>query len=153
MRGSKVMGMTLIELLIVVVIVGVLAAVAVPSYQDYLRQARRADVKSVLLEVAQHLERSYTTNNCYNWGGAACTANAATVTGLLPASLQRAPKDAAVNAQLYDISLSAVTRSTFTLQAVPKAGNAMAGDACGTYTIDNRGVQGTSGTVAACWDR
>jgi len=104
------------------------------------------------MEAAQALERTYTTNNCFNWDGDSCDADADTATGLL-GILQRAPKDALAGDQFYDISLSAVARSTFTLRAVPTAGNAMDGDACGTYTLTNTGVQGAGGSVADCWQR
>lgn len=152
MRRKSTSGFTLIELLITVTVLGILAAVAVPSYQNYLNQARRADAKAVLMEAAQVLERTYTANNCYNWGGAACDADAATATGLL-GTLQRSPKNSTAGKQFYDISLSAIARSTFTLQAVPKSGNAMASDSCGTYTINNAGVQGAGGSIAECWQR
>ncbi len=152
MQARNYRGVTLIELLITVAVLGILAAIAVPSYQNYLNQARRADAKAVLMEAAQILERTYTTNNCYNWDGDSCDANAATATGLLGA-LQRSPKNSAAGAQFYDISLSAIARSTFTLQAAPTAGNAMAGDTCGTFTITNAGVQGAGGSVAECWQR
>lgn len=61
--------MTLIELLITVAVLGILAAIAVPSYLEYVRQARRADAESILMKAVQFLERTYTTRNCYNWGG------------------------------------------------------------------------------------
>ena len=147
-------GVTLIELLIVVAVLGILAAVAVPSYRDYTQQSRRAEAKTVLMEAAQFLERTYSTNNCYNFktSTSTCVATAAEATAQLGA-LQRAPKSAADGAQDYTISLSAVARSSFTLQAAPRAGGPMAGDACGTYTLNNTGTQGSGGTVAACWQR
>ncbi|MCC4620365.1 type IV pilin protein, partial [Xanthomonas cassavae CFBP 4642] len=58
-------GFTLIELMIVVAVVGILAAVAYPSYAEHIRKSRRAQAKADLVEYAQMAERSHTTNNTY----------------------------------------------------------------------------------------
>src|SRR5690606_38472416 len=76
-------GFTLIEVMIVVAIIGILAAIAYPSYQDHVRKSRRADAQTALLELAQFMERHYTTNGRY-----LTSANAAPA---LPFS--EAPKD------------------------------------------------------------
>lgn len=151
---NKQNGMTLIELLIVVAIVGILAAVAMPSYNQYVSQSRRADAKTVLLEAAQVLERVYTANNCYNWKNATstCVATTAEATTQLGA-LGFVPKGATSGSEDYTVTLSAITANSFTLQAAPRAGGRMAGDACGTYTLTNTGVQGSGGTAANCWQR
>lgn len=139
-------GFTLVELLITVAILGILAAVAVPSYMNHVNQSRRADAKTGLMQAAQTMERNYTANGCYNRATqAACAAQTGTdIAAPTPAS------------DYYDFSFvtSTLTRGAFTLQAVPKG--AMTGDACGTYTLTSTGVQGRSGTtlsVADCWQR
>lgn len=58
-------GITLIEMMVVVLIVGILASIAYPSYQDQVQRSRRSDGQSALLEVAQRLERCYTVQNTY----------------------------------------------------------------------------------------
>lgn len=56
-------GFTLIELMVVVVIAGILAAVAYPAYTDSVRKSRRAAAKTTMLQIAQQEERYYTENN------------------------------------------------------------------------------------------
>lgn len=139
---SRSGGFTLIELMIVVVVIGILAAIAYPSYQEHVRKARRADAQTALLELAQFMERHYTANGKY-----LTAANAAPG---LPFSA--APKDGTT--KYYDLSFSgAPTASSYTLSAVPKG--AMAGDTCGTLTLSNTGAKGqaTGATLATCWRR
>lgn len=140
--GSRNSGFTLIEMMIVVAVVGILAAIAYPSYQEHVRQARRADAQTALLELAQFMERHYTANGKY-----LTAANAAPE---LPFS--GAPKDGAT--KYYDLSFaSAPTASSYTLSAEPKG--VMASDACGTLTLSNTGAKGqaTGASLATCWRR
>lgn len=59
-------GFNLIELLIVIVIVGILAAIALPSYQDSVRKSNRSDGQAQLLEAASRMERYFYKNNSYS---------------------------------------------------------------------------------------
>lgn len=146
---KKLKGFTLIELMVAVVIIGIVVAVALPSYQNHVRQSNRAVAKAILLENAQFMERFYTVNNQYDATvGADGIANAGgdDVDVVLP--LTQSPRTGAVQ---YNISLQAVADATFTLRAVPVG--SMAGDVCGTFTLTNTGVQGAGGDVASCWNR
>jgi len=137
-------GFTLIELMIVVAIVAVLAAVAYPVYRDSVDRARRADAKSVLMEAAQWIERQYTLSNSYAKLGDGSVLDSAA----LPAPLHEAPKDGA--SKYYDIQFAAnPTATEYTLQAVPK--NSMTGDKCGTLTLTQAGTKGATGTAGAAW--
>ncbi|TJZ77504.1 type IV pilin protein [Chitiniphilus eburneus] len=61
----KSQGFTLVELMVIVAIIGTLAAIAIPNYRDYVTKTRRADAQAVLLQNAQIMERGYTVNNRY----------------------------------------------------------------------------------------
>ena len=130
-------GFTLIEVMIVVAIVAILAAIAYPSYQEQILQSRRADAQAVLMEAAQFMERFFTTNNRYD-------------TAVLPGGLARSPKDAGTIR--YNIAINpAPTRTTFTLQATPVTADAN----CGNLTINQAGLRGATGALGAvqCWRR
>ncbi|OIN91573.1 MAG: hypothetical protein AUJ20_10590 [Comamonadaceae bacterium CG1_02_60_18] len=116
--------------MITVAIIGILAAVALPSYTSYVQRASRADVKSILLENAQYMERYFTTNNTY-----------------VGATLQNVQSPKSGSAR-YNLSFSAGPEaSSFTIQAVPTS--AQASDSCGTLTLSNTGLQTPS--TAGCW--
>lgn len=125
-------GFSLIELMIVVVIVGILAAVAYPSYIDHVRDTRRAAAESDLLENAQFLERHHTSTMAYDEDDAGNTLSTGDVTNLLP--ITASPQDGTV---FYNISVSSVAAETYTLQAAPQ--NDQTNDPCGTLTLDQAG--------------
>jgi type IV pilus assembly protein PilE len=136
-------GFTLIELLVAVMIVAILSAVAVSSYQDYILRAQRADAKSVLLEVAGWIERNYTATGAYNVNpaGAAIGVNDSPVT--------QSPKTGTAR---YNISFTAApTATTFEVRAVPVTADAT----CGTLSLTQSGEQKSSvaGAAADCWQR
>lgn len=148
--SCKSAGFTLIELMITVAIVGIIAAVAVPSYQDYVRQTNRAAAKAALYENAQFMERFYSQNSQYDASlGIDARANTADDAAVVLPNTQ-SPKTGTAQ---YNISLQAVAdvNNTFVLQAVPTG--TMAGDTCGTLTLSNTSLQGAGGNVTSCWNR
>lgn len=146
---SRHSGFSLIELMIALVVVGVLTAVAVPSYQSYMRSAYRAEARTALLEAAQWMERHFSMTQSYATSSQGGAINNAALTA---AGLAVTPRSGAVR---YNISFSAgPLANTYTLQAVP-TGAQTADTRCGTLTLTHlqgRGISGT-GTVADCWSR
>jgi len=141
--GKRSDGFTLIELMIVVAIVGILAAIAYPSYQESTAKSRRADAKSALLGLSTAMERFYTENNFTYIGAASAGDGSAPDKTLYPSE---APLDG--NTKYYDLQITDEEASTYTLTAIPKG--AMSGDRCGNLTLSSAGVRGAD--AANCWN-
>lgn len=160
MRSSKKQtGFTLIEVMIVVAIIGIISAIAYPSYMEHVRKTRRADGQIKLQELAQLQESYFARNLTY----------AANLSGLLGGSLNTVESDEG----FYNVTVSAVTGpaggaclgtraspcASYTLQAVPKTGTSQIKDVkCSSYTLNNMGRKtaasgGTTSTntTEQCW--
>ncbi len=137
---QKSRGFTLIELMIAVAILGILSAIALPAYKQYVERGYRANAKTVLLEGAQFMERYRAVNFKY--------VDAANNPPTLAAGLQVSPKEGGAR---YAIALSSVDATSFTLTATPTGWT----DAlCGSLSITNLGVKGQSaGDAATCWNK
>ena len=137
---KSVRGFTLIEVMVVVAILGVIAAFAIPAYTEFVRKSNRADAKAELSSVAQRLQRCFTAYSAYDHDD--CGVHAAITGG----------NDITSREQLYTIA-GAVTSTTYTLTAEPIAGTVQAGDTkCTTLTLAHTGTRDATGTDAAnCW--
>lgn len=131
-------GFSLIELMIVVAIIGILSAVAFPSYTAYVQRGDRASARAALLEAQQFMERYYAVNSRYTTDAAGTTSPA------LPARLQAVPAES----PKYDLTLGAPAVNSYTLTATPRRA-----DKCMNLTITNTGLKGTSSALSAaeCW--
>ena len=134
---SRNLGVTLMELLTVMVVISILAAIAIPSYRGYSMRASRADGKAAVLSMAGALERCFTRFNAYNNAGCGiATTNVPSTEGK------------------YLVSASFASATQFTVSAVPQ-GTQAKDTSCGTLSIDQANVRSKTGTksVAECWGR
>lgn len=135
-------GFTLIEMLIAVALVGILAAVALPSYDEYVRRGHRAEARAALLQAAQWMERAATATGAYP------TIDAFNATALTTVASGR-----------YTIAVDpGRTDSSYSLTATAK--NAQTGDRCGAFTLGHNGLRGANGKKANetgyesnCWSQ
>lgn len=143
-------GFTLTELMIVVAIVGILAAIAVPAYTNYVREANRTDAQTSLLALANEQEKQFPTANTYT---AVMTQLSCTATGVTPqgAYCHGVGAEFRTGKELYVITAPTASATAFTLQAVARTGTSQDKDNspidCRTMTVDNTGRK----TPTACW--
>ena len=130
----RVTGFTLIELMIVVVIIAILAAIAMNSYRQYILRGNRTSATRALQDLTSREENYYYTNNTY-----ATTLSSLGATGSMAGPY-------------YTVVVPAATSSTYQVQATP-AGTQTQDTACGTFALTREGVQSITGTgaVANCW--
>lgn len=141
MTEHKNRGVTLVELMVVLVVIGILASIAYPAYTESIRESRRSEARANMLELAQYMERYYAANGRY-----VTTAGGNTAPDL---PYTQSPKDG--SSKFYNLSVSGAGNSQYQLNATPI--NAMSGDRCGALTLSHQGVKGAGGDVNDCWGR
>lgn len=134
---NRITGVTLIELMIVIVVVGILASIAVPSYRSYVLRSHRVEAKTALLNLAAAQEKFYLQNNTY------------AVNNLLddapPAGLGLS---ATTENGYYAIAIGAADAAGYTATATA-AGSQAADTRCATFTITQAGTK--TATSNDCW--
>ncbi|WP_010606676.1 type IV pilin protein [Pseudoalteromonas maricaloris] len=133
-------GFTLIEVMIVVVIIGILSAIAYPNYNEYVRRGARADAMTLLLDAANKQEQFFVDNRAYSNDLEAIGVPTATENGY------------------FNVTLENVTADTFRIVATAAAGPVQGDEQCPALTIDELGIRGVTGTtnqdaIDRCWER
>ena len=129
---TRANGFTLIELVVVMVVLGILAAIAIPNYSEYVQRGHRSAAQAYISDLASRQVQFFIDRRAY----------ADTVAALnVPAPAEIANR--------YTVTIAAVAGppATFTVTATPSG--AQASDRCGVMTIDQTGTKGAAGT--RCW--
>ncbi len=135
---AKQRGMTLIEIMIVIAIVGILASIAYPSYQNHVLRSHRTTATSCLMELSQFMERNYTRNMRYN-----------------PADFALPPLQCITESANRYAYMSVQDQRTYTLTATA-VGAQLNDTACPSLGINQAGTRlvnnaNTAAAVATCW--
>lgn len=149
----RLAGFTLIELMIVVTIVAILSAIAIPAYQRQIMQSRRTSAKTALLDVASREEKFYSANNYYPASLASVGYSTVDGTGAL-----QVPNNTNEDYYSVTIAVTAATGTTpaaFTATATGTTASNQSSDSCGNYSVTDLGVQSATGTNSGngsgCW--
>jgi type IV pilus assembly protein PilE len=130
--------------MITVAVIGILAAVAVPSYSEYIQRGHRANARNTLTQAAQWMERAATSTGSYPLSS--------TTPSQIPAGILT------VEGGRYTVAAVSITGAAYTLTATRLSGSAQATDRCGDFVFDQAGRQtiinaATGMTALECWGR
>jgi type IV pilus assembly protein PilE len=136
MKKRKFMGgVTLLELMIVVVVIGIMMAIAYPNYREFAARAKRNEARTMLLEIATAQERFYLQNSTYgSLGDLGYADPLVSDTGS------------------YAVTVGPADAVNFLATATYQKSDAELGK-CTTFTIDGRGMKGSTGAYTDCWTR
>jgi type IV pilus assembly protein PilE len=140
------LGMTLMELLVVIAVLAILASIAIPTYRKYLIRAQRTEAKVALLQLQTAQEKFYLQNNVYT-----DSIDTASPGGL---GLTETTETGKYTLSVVLEATDGVENQAYTATATPREGGGQADDAdCRSFTIDERGTRGVTGDegVEHCW--
>jgi len=144
-RRAALAGFSLVELMIVVTIVAILAAIAIPQYNTSVRQSRRTEAKSALLDIAGREERYFNTNNAYS---------------STPSDLGYGPVGSTfpetIGSGYYQVTVAVTAAAppvlpTYTITAVPITADQLKDTTCLFFSVTNTGLQSAT-TMPTCWN-
>jgi type IV pilus assembly protein PilE len=137
MTNDQQKGMTLVELLIVVVIVAILATIALPSWNSQVQKARRADARNTLMVVQVEQEKYRADNGSY----------ASSMSDLGLSAYNSTARD------YYNVSIVSSSATAFVASAAPNTNGGQNGDSCGTFAINQSGLDGSGSyaSISDCW--
>jgi type IV pilus assembly protein PilE len=140
-------GVTLIELVVVMIIVGILTAIAIPSYRNYVIRSQRSDAKDAVLALATQQEKHYLQCNTY----------ASAIAGATNCAANQLQGTAASKNGWYQLTIPGGDATTFSVRATAIAGqNQYQDGACRSFTVTQAGVRsaldsGGADNTAECW--
>lgn len=150
-------GYTLIEILIVVAIMGILAAVALPSYQDNVRNGNRSVAQAGLLDIANRQEQFYLDNRTYtddltDLGFAAGQVFSNGGNSAIAVNKNQTLVGSTATDRVYFLQVTAADATSFAVSAVPQLGQSDDAE-CGTLSLTSGGAKLETGTASAseCW--
>jgi type IV pilus assembly protein PilE len=150
LQAARARGFTLVELVIAMVVVAILAAIAIPTYDYAIEKSRRTEAKTAVLDLATREQRYFSVQNSFTTSFIAL--------GYWPAG-QTDPTSVPVGSGYYNVTLGPATPTdppTFTVTATA-TGSQLADTACRTFTVDNTGLQKAydangNDNTATCWN-
>jgi type IV pilus assembly protein PilE len=144
---TRVAGFTLIELVIAMVIVAILAAIAIPAYQSQVRESRRTDAKTAVLDLAAREERYYSVQNSFTTSplNLGYSTNAADTFPMQ------------IGSGYYQVNVTLPTATTFNVTATA-IGSQVSDTQCATFTVTDTGLRsatqsGGADNTATCWQQ
>lgn len=154
-RRAASRGVTLIELIVVMVVIGILAAIAVPSYRQYVVRSHRVEATSALLNIAAAQEKFYLQCNRYTTSltgpinGTCGTVGSPGTRGLGLTDFDTVRAGVQTENGWYTLSVPTATAAAFTLSAAAVGAQLSDDGDCATFGLDSTGLK--SATTGKCW--